>query len=86
MLVDIFLAVKKQLEEEQDNNDYMNWQDAFLFIQLTTVTSNAFNDIINELKEFVTPQIQKLHYNEMELAFNYDAKILDKSYIDNEKT
>jgi hypothetical protein len=84
-LVDTFLAVEERLEEEQDNDDYMNWQDAFLHTQSTTVISNAFSNIIDELREFVTPQIQKIHYNEMESAFNYDAKILDKSYINNEE-
>src|SRR5207253_7807925 len=53
-------------------------------IQSDTMASNAFADIINELKEFTTLSIQKIHINEMELAFSYDAKPLDQSYVDNE--
>ncbi|CAB4402722.1 unnamed protein product [Rhizophagus irregularis] len=49
-----------------------------------TIASNAFTDVINELKDFTTPSIQKIHNNEMELAFSYDARPLDQSYINNE--
>ncbi|CAB4437205.1 unnamed protein product [Rhizophagus irregularis] len=53
-------------------------------IQSSTIASNAFTDVINELKDFTTPSIQKIHNNEMELAFSYDARPLDQSYINNE--
>lgn len=85
-LVDVFLAVEERLEEEQDNNDYKNWHNTLSATQSTTIVSNAFTDVINELKEFTTSRIQKIHYNEMELAFNYDAKPLDQSYINNENS
>jgi hypothetical protein len=85
-LVDVFLAVEERLKEEQDNNDYENWHNTLSATQSTTIVSNAFTDVINELKEFTTPQIQKIHYNEMELAFNYDAKPLDQSYINSENS
>ncbi|PKC14013.1 hypothetical protein RhiirA5_409973 [Rhizophagus irregularis] len=55
-----------------------------ILLKSTTIASNAFSDIISELKEFTTFPIQKIHYNEMELAFNYDAKLLDRSCIINE--
>ena len=83
-LVDVFLAIEERLEEEQDNNDYANWHNALSITQSATIASNAFNNIINELKEFTTPSIQKIIYNEMELAFSYEAKHLDQSYVDNE--
>ncbi|CAB4438846.1 unnamed protein product [Rhizophagus irregularis] len=83
-LVDILLAVEERLEEEQDNQDYVNWHNTLSITQSTTIASNAFSDIISELKEFTTFPIQKIHYNEMELAFSYDAKLLDRSCIINE--
>jgi hypothetical protein len=79
--VDVFLAVEEQLEEEQD---YVNWHNTLSITQSTTIASNAFSDIISELKEFTTFPIQKIHYNEMKLLFGYDAKLLDRSCIINE--
>ncbi|CAB4415520.1 unnamed protein product [Rhizophagus irregularis] len=84
ILIDIFHAVQEQLEEEEDNNDYINWKSSLPCNQSSTIASNAFTNIIDELKLFVTPQIQKVHYSEMEMAFNYDARVLDQSYIKNE--
>ncbi|PKK60851.1 hypothetical protein RhiirC2_233960 [Rhizophagus irregularis] len=83
-LVDIFFTIEERLEEEQDNTDYLNWQNSLTTIQSSTIASNAFTDVINELKDFTTPSIQKIHNNEMELAFSYDARPLDQSYINNE--
>ncbi|CAB4402784.1 unnamed protein product [Rhizophagus irregularis] len=83
-LVDIFFTIEERLEEEQDNTDYLNWQNSLPTIQSSTIASNAFTDVINELKDFTTPSIQKIHNNEMELAFSYDARPLDQSYINNE--
>ncbi|CAB4438300.1 unnamed protein product [Rhizophagus irregularis] len=83
-LIDIFHAVQERLEEEEDNNDYINWKSSLPCNQSSTIASNAFTNIIDELKLFVTPQIQKVHYSEMEMAFNYDARVLDQSYIKNE--
>uniref|UniRef100_U9T110 Uncharacterized protein n=1 Tax=Rhizophagus irregularis (strain DAOM 181602 / DAOM 197198 / MUCL 43194) TaxID=747089 RepID=U9T110_RHIID len=76
--------VQERLEEEEDNNDYINWKSSLPCNQSSTIASNAFTNIIDELKLFVTPQIQKVHYSEMEMAFNYDARVLDQSYIKNE--
>jgi hypothetical protein len=56
-----------------------------LYTQSATIVSSAFNKIIDELKAFVLLPIQKIHYKEMELAFNYDAKVLDQSYINGEQ-
>ncbi|CAG8700913.1 18929_t:CDS:2 [Rhizophagus irregularis] len=42
--------------------------------------------VIDELKAFVSLSIQNIHYKEMELAFNYDVKILDQSYINHEQS
>ncbi|GBC12276.1 protein FAR1-RELATED SEQUENCE 11-like isoform X1 [Rhizophagus irregularis DAOM 181602=DAOM 197198] len=83
-LVDIFFTIEERLEEEQDNTDYLNWQNSLTTIQSSTIASNAFTDVINKLKDFTTPSIQKIHNNEMELAFSYDARPLDQSYINNE--
>ncbi|CAB5366577.1 unnamed protein product [Rhizophagus irregularis] len=62
----------------------MNWHNTLSITQSTTIASNAFSDIISELKEFTTFPIQKIHYNEMKLAFSYNAKLLDRSCIINE--
>ncbi|CAB4436243.1 unnamed protein product [Rhizophagus irregularis] len=75
-LIDIFHAVQERLEKEEDNNDYINWKSSLPCNQSSTITSNAFTNIIDELKLFVTPQIQKVHYSEMEMAFNYDARFI----------
>ncbi|CAB5360543.1 unnamed protein product [Rhizophagus irregularis] len=83
-LVDIFFTIEERLEEEQDITDYLNWQNSLTTIQSSTIASNAFTDVINELKDFTTPSIQKIHNNEMELAFSYNARPLDQSYINNE--
>ncbi|CAI2181465.1 7397_t:CDS:2 [Funneliformis geosporum] len=50
----------------------------------STIVSSAFANIIEELKLFTLPQIQKIHYSKMEMAFSYDAKLLDQTYINNE--
>ena len=84
--MDIFLAIEERLEEEQDNEDYANWRDNLSRIQSATIVSNAFSKVIDELKAFVSLSIQNIHYKEMELAFNYDAKILDQSYINHEQS
>jgi hypothetical protein len=83
-LIDVFHAVEERLEEEEDNNDYINWKNSLPYSQSSTIASNAFTNIIDELKLFVTSIIQKVHYSEMEMAFNYDARILDPSFINNE--
>jgi hypothetical protein len=83
--MDIFLAVDERLEEEQDNEDYANWKDNILYTQSTTIVSNAFRKVIDELKVFVSSSIQKIHYKEMELALNYDVKVLDQSYVNCEQ-
>ncbi|PKC53323.1 hypothetical protein RhiirA1_479531 [Rhizophagus irregularis] len=84
--MDIFLAVDEGLEEEQDSNkDYSNWQNNVLHIQSTTIISSSFSKVIDELKVFVSLPIQKINYKEMELAFNYDAKILDQFHINDEQ-
>ena len=83
--MDIFLAVDERLEEEQDNEDYSNWQNNVLHTQSITIISSSFSKVIDELKVFVSLPIQKIHYKEMELAFNYDAKILDQSHINDEQ-
>ncbi|CAB4421674.1 unnamed protein product [Rhizophagus irregularis] len=84
--MDIFLAIEERLGEEQDNEDYANWRDNLSCIQSATIVSKAFSKVIDELKAFVSLSIQNIHYKEMELAFNYDAKILDQSYINHEQS
>jgi hypothetical protein len=83
-LVDIFLTVEERLAEEQDNNDYINWRNTLPCSQSETLVLNAFANICNEIKEFTTSQIHKIHFNEMEMSFSYDAKILAPSYVNNE--
>ncbi|CAG8718627.1 3386_t:CDS:2 [Funneliformis caledonium] len=80
-LIDIFFTIKEQLEEEQDNIDYLNWQNSFLTIQSSIIASNVFANMINKLKNFTTSSIQKIHNTEMELAFSYNTKLLDQSWI-----
>ncbi|CAI2170846.1 8589_t:CDS:2 [Funneliformis geosporum] len=82
-LIDLFFTVEERLMEEQDNNEYANWQNALPCTQ-STIVSSAFANIIEELKLFTLPQIQKIHYSKMEMAFSYDAKLLDQTYINNE--
>ncbi|CAI2179636.1 3278_t:CDS:2, partial [Funneliformis geosporum] len=76
-------SLEERLIEEQDSNEYANWQNTLPCTQSTTLVSSAFANIIEELKLFTSPQIQKIHYNEMEMAFSYDAKLLDQTYINN---
>ena len=84
-LIDIFLTVEERLLEEQDNVDYTNWQNTLPYAHSETLISNAFANINDELKEFTTSQICKIHNNEMEMSFSYDAKILNQFYINNEE-
>ncbi|CAB5361921.1 unnamed protein product [Rhizophagus irregularis] len=84
--MDIFLAIEERLGEEQDNKDYANWRDNLSYIQSATIVLKAFSKVIDELKAFVSLSIQNIHYKEMKLAFNYDAKILDQSYINHEQS
>ncbi|RIA79222.1 hypothetical protein C1645_841227 [Glomus cerebriforme] len=70
--------------EEQNNNDYANWRDTLLYSQSEILVSNAFANINDEIKEFTTSQVYKIHFNEMERSFSYNVKILDQSYINNE--
>ncbi|CAI2178749.1 11656_t:CDS:10, partial [Funneliformis geosporum] len=83
-LIKIFLAIEERLEKERDNENYTKWQSIQQFTQSTTLISSVFINIIDELKAIVTLSIQDIHFNEMELALNYDVKELNLSYIDNE--
>ncbi|PKC00155.1 hypothetical protein RhiirA5_505346 [Rhizophagus irregularis] len=85
-LMDIFLAIEERLEKKQNNENYVNKRNNFSCIQPATIVSKAFSKVIDELKAFFSLSIQNIHYKEMELAFNYDVKILDQSYINHEQS
>ncbi|GBB84345.1 hypothetical protein RclHR1_10970006 [Rhizophagus clarus] len=68
----------------QFKNDFYECRNSLeqkIFEKLDVFLAIEERNVIDELKEFTTQPIQKIHYNEMELAFSYDAKLLDQSYI-----
>ena len=73
LLCELFDALEERYQEESDYCEFVNWKQTIPQIGCQNVANAIFGPVVQQLKEFVMPNILKKQEEQMSLSLYYHA-------------
>ena len=72
-LCELFDALEERYQEESDYCEFINWKQTMLQVGPQNTANTIFGPVVQQLKEFVMPNIMKKQEEQMSLSLYYHA-------------
>src|ERR1044071_6168211 len=70
-LCELFDAMEERYQEESDYCEFVNWKQTMLQVGPQNTANTIFGPVVQQLKEFVMPNIMKKQEEQMSLSLYY---------------